>query len=139
MGDRRETMNARQSIIYTETISRENAARETWMAKYGKEYGLGKKLVKKEEAPTKRRRDPPSKKNKKKEEEDEEPEETRPLSLVYNQERYPAHYDLSRWNDLAVFSGYKSFTFRVLQSLLPTCHLGHQREGPNHNSSRADT
>merc|ERR1711924_453825 len=99
-------MNVRQSIIYTETIGRENAARETWMAKYGKEYGLGKKLQKKQDDATRKgRRDPPNKgKAKKKEEEDEE-EEARPLSLVYNQERYPAHYDLSRWNDMAVNSG----------------------------------
>merc|ERR1712216_872684 len=103
-------MNVRQSIIQTETIGRENAARETWMSKYGKEYGMGKKLEKKrrEDAPTKRR-DPPAKK--KQVEEEEEPEETRPLSLVYNQERYPAHYDLSRWNDMAVNNGYKCFNF----------------------------
>merc|ERR1711912_148440 len=79
------------------------------------EYGMGKKIEKKMEA-KKTRKLPESQQvrsSKKKPQAEEEPEETRPLSLVYNQERYPAHYDLSRWNDLAINFGYKAFSFRT--------------------------
>merc|ERR1712031_39608 len=102
-------MNSKESIIYTETIARENAARESWMEKFGKEYGLNKKKKDK----TQKVRRAPTEKAARKVVEEEEEEETRPLSLVYNQERYPAHYDLSRWNDLAIYNGYKAFNFRT--------------------------
>merc|ERR1712185_746108 len=109
----RSAVNVRQSIIWNESIQRENAAREQWTEKFGKEYGMGKKIEKKMEA-KKTRKLPESQQartSKKKPQAEEEPEETRPLSLVYNQERYPAHYDLSRWNDLAINFGYKAFSF----------------------------
>merc|ERR1739848_902361 len=105
------TMNSKESIIYTETIARENAARESWMEKFGKEYGLKNK--KKDKDKTKVRRAPTEKATRKVVQEEEEEEETRPLSLVYNQERYPEHYDLSRWNDLAIYNGYRAFNFRT--------------------------
>eukprot|EP00656_Telonema_subtile_P051968 TRINITY_DN7113_c0_g1_i2.p2 TRINITY_DN7113_c0_g1~~TRINITY_DN7113_c0_g1_i2.p2 ORF type:complete len:101 (-),score=35.39 TRINITY_DN7113_c0_g1_i2:115-417(-) len=100
-------MNARDSIIYCESIDRENKAREAWSATHGKELGLDKKKKKKhKEKPV--RKDPAPK-----QEEEEEEEETRPLSLVYNQERYPRKHDLGVWMDRAVLSGYNKFNFRT--------------------------
>ena len=45
--------------------------------------------------------------------EEEEEEETRPLSLVYNQERYPIRYDMARWADRAITNGYGKMNFRT--------------------------
>ena len=103
-------MNVRESIIYCESIERENKARECWMGTHGKEMGLDKKKKRKEQREKEKSPKPPPKAP---EPEDEEPEETRPLSLVYNQERYGIKYDLAAWGDLAVKSGYNKFNFRV--------------------------
>ena len=82
------------------------------MQTHGKEMGLDKKK-KREERRRKEKSPKPERTQKVEEPEDEEPEETRPLSLVYNQERYGIKYDLAGWGDLAVKSGYNKFNFRV--------------------------
>eukprot|EP00658_Telonema_sp_P-2_P073349 TRINITY_DN623_c0_g1_i2.p1 TRINITY_DN623_c0_g1~~TRINITY_DN623_c0_g1_i2.p1 ORF type:complete len:109 (-),score=42.20 TRINITY_DN623_c0_g1_i2:256-582(-) len=107
-------MNARESIVYCESIERENNARKTWMATHGKELGLDEKLARraKEREQEKKKKKAQPQKKVEEDEEDEEVEETRPLSLVYNQERYPVRYDMAAWGDAAIRSGYNKINFR---------------------------
>merc|ERR1712070_904405 len=90
-------MNVRQSLIMNESIDRENRGREGWMATHGKEMGLDKLAAKK-----KKEREERPKSDVAATRVVQEEQETRPLSLVYNQERYPIRYDMAAWADKAI-------------------------------------
>merc|ERR1712166_858614 len=106
----KSNMNVRASLIMNESIDRETRGREGWMATHGKEMGLDKIAAKKKKE---RENRPKSELAQTRVAEEEEEEEARPLSLVYNQERYPIRYDMARWADRAIVNGYGKMNFRT--------------------------